>query len=299
MVVVGSLNLDTVLRVAALPGHGETVSSVERSEQLGGKGLNQAVAAARAGVSVAMVGAVGADRAGQRLLDGLAAEGVDVTHVAVDGTRPTGEAFVIVDADAENAIVVHAGANAAVSPDYIRAADALLADAKVVVAQLEVPLEAVEAAARRTKGTFVLNPAPAAPLPQRLLDRVDVLVPNESEASSLKSRADATGSARSAAEQIAGPRAVVLTLGAEGALVWTGVGSPVRVPAPEVRAIDTVGAGDCCCGYLAAALAEGEGLVDAVARGVAAASLSTTRKGASAAMPTREEVAALHRGRPA
>ena len=183
--VVGSLNLDLVVRVPRLPGPGETVSGDDVFRNPGGKGANQAVAAARLGRGVAMVGCVGDDEAGRELLASLEADGVDRSRVRVVDGVPSGTAFITVGEDGENQIVVSPGANARVTPDDVAAAGPVLAAAAVTLLQLEVPLEAVAAAARSARGTVVLNPAPVRALPADLLSEVDVLVPNRVELAQL------------------------------------------------------------------------------------------------------------------
>ncbi|PYC79992.1 ribokinase [Streptomyces tateyamensis] len=293
IVVVGSVNLDQVIEVAALPRPGETVAGGPVRRLGGGKGANQAVAAARLGAAVALVGAVGSDPDSERLRAELAAEGVAVEHLAaVPG--PPGQAVVLVDRQAENCIVVSPGANAGLGPAAVAAAGPLLGGARVVVAQLEVPLPAVLAAARLSRGTFVLNPAPvpATGLPAELWPLVDVLVPNRTELAALAGVAEVTDPAHAARLAAALPCArTVVTLGAAGALVCEG-GAHELVPAPPVRAVDTTGAGDTFCGALAVALAEGRPLRQAAGFAVRAAALSVQQVGARAAMPGRGAVAA-------
>jgi ribokinase len=292
--VVGSLNEDVLVAVDRLPGRGETV--VGRGQELapGGKGANQAAAAARLGPGVAMVGRVGADAAGDRQRAALAAAGVDVALVRTTPGEPTGTATIPVeDGTGENLIVVVPGANAAltaadVEVDAVRRAD-------VVLLQLEVPLAAVEAAAAAAGGVVVLTPAPPRPLPAALLQRVDVLVPNEHE---LLALAGAGPAPRTPAELAGLARgltggAVVVTRGADGALLVLPDGRTVVQPAPAVAAVDSTGAGDCFCGALAQALAGGADLTAAVRSAVAAAALSTAGPGARGALPDRAAVQAL------
>jgi ribokinase len=292
--VVGSLNLDLVVRVPRLPGPGETVSGDDVFRNPGGKGANQAVAAARLGRRVAMVGCVGDDEAGRELLASLEADGVDRSRVRVVDGVPTGTAFITVGEDGENQIVVSPGANARLTPDDVAAGTALAA-AAVTLLQLEVPLETVAAAARTAGGTVVLNPAPVRALPSALLGEVDVLVPNRVELAQLAAgRVPAT--VEEAAE-LAGrlpARAVVVTLGADGALVVEH-GRARHVPAVPVRPVDTTAAGDAFCGGLADALAAGAALEDAARRAVRVAAAACLRQGAQASLPTPADLRALPR----
>jgi ribokinase len=280
VLVIGSANLDLVAGADRIPDPGETVLGTTYAEHPGGKGLNQAVAAARAGASVAMVGAVGDDDAGRTLLEVLRAEGVDAANVAVVAGVPTGRALITVAADGENSIVVVPGANATVrAPGAVR-------PARVALAQLEVPLETVTAtlrAARDAGATTVLNPAPARQLPPELVAACDVLVPNEHEVAMLGG-VDAL--------LAAGVAAVVVTLGARGIDVVTADGT-YHQPAFAVQPVDTTGAGDATCGALGARLATGDPIRDAVAFAAAAGALTTTAAGAVPSLPRREAIERL------
>jgi ribokinase len=275
--LVGSINLDIVVGVDRHPAPGETVLGDDRQELPGGKGANQAVAAARLGAEVAFVGRVGDDDAGRRLRDGLAAEGVDVTHVRVDADAPTGIALIAVDRAGENTIVVSSGANARVSAADVEAARDVLANAAVTLVQHEVPEDAVAAAIAAAGGTVVLNPAPARPI----VAPVDVLVPNRGE---LEALAGHTGDPVELARTLEAARAVVVTLGSEGAAVIEG-DRVERIPAPQVDAVDTTGAGDAFCGALAQALDAGADLVEAARWAVRAAAASVTKPGAQGGLP--------------
>lgn len=297
VVVVGSLNMDIVVAVARHPLPGETIIGADAFRTPGGKGANQAVAAARLGRRVAMVGRVGEDDFGATLLAALNDYDVDPAAVVRTRETPTGIALVTVDANGENVIVVAPGANARVTPADVEAGAALIDQASVVLAQLEIPLDAVTEAAVRTRGTVILNPAPAPTaaerLPARLLQAVDVLVPNRGELGALAGGGapDSIAAIAALAHSIEGPDAVVVTLAEEGALL-AHAGAHVHLPASPVRAVDTTAAGDCFCGALADALARGESLETAVRWAVRAASLAVTRPGAQASMPTRAEVEA-------
>ncbi len=319
VVVVGSANLDLVVEVETIPTPGETVMGGDLRRVTGGKGANQAVAAARLGRRVAMIGRVGDDDAGGALVEALAQAGVHTSGVTVTPGVPSGVALIAVGADGDNAIVVSPGANARLgAADVARHAD-MLRSAAVVLLQLEVPIEAVTAAARLAGGVVVLNPAPApaAPLPAELLDRVDVIVPNQTElatlAAGLTSTSSTTGAADGAVARTTAPgesppaapsvdetvaaglarllptRRVVVTLGEKGALVAAG-GDTTLVPAPKVQPVDTTAAGDAFCGALADALVAGDDLVAAAGWAVQVGAATTLRHGAQPSLPTRAEM---------
>ena len=288
VVVVGSVNLDIAVRTERLPRPGETLlaTSVQRSG--GGKGANQALAAARAGAArTAMIGAVGADGDGDTLVEGLARDGVDVSGVRRWDNQPTGLALITVDARAENTVVVAAGANGAVE---LRDADLeTLRHADVVLSQLEIPQRVVAdaAAARRPGVVFMLNAAPAAPLRPELLAQVDVLVVNEHEAVELAQRSVVDDAVHRLLEDVP---AVLVTLGAQGARLVRRDATDLHVAAPPVAATDTVAAGDTFCGVYAASLAHGVAERSSLERACAAASLAVQRSGAQASIPTAQEV---------
>jgi ribokinase len=304
--VVGSLNMDLVIASPHLPERGETVTGGAFGTFPGGKGANQAVAAARLGAPVAMVGASGDDTFGGQLREGLVREGIDTEHVAVIPGAASGVAFITVDPRGHNMIVVAPGANARVTPRHVEAARDAIAASRVLLLQLEIPVESVMRAAEiahEAGVTVVLDPAPApaAPLPEHLLRFVDVVHPNEVEAKML------TGlpvgdepSARAAARRIlsTGCRAAVIKLGARGAFVAASSNGPFRMlPGIPVDAVDTTAAGDAFAGALGVALADGRGLLDAAQFATLAAAISVIRMGAQPSMPTREEVDAFARAR--
>ena len=291
--VVGSLNLDLVVRVARLPGPGETVTGDDVFRNPGGKGANQAVAAARLGRRVAMVGCVGDDAAGRELLGSLADAEVDTARVRVVDGVGSGTAFITVGADGENQIVVSPGANARLTAADVADAGPALEAAAVTLLQLEVPLEAVAAAAATAAGRVVLNPAPVRDLPTELLAEVDVLVPNRVELAQLAGAGVPETVEEAAA--LAGrlpARAVVVTLGADGALVVED-GHLAHVPSVPVRPVDTTAAGDAFCGGLADALAGGASLEAAARRAVRVAAAACLRPGAQASLPTPADLEAL------
>lgn len=294
VVVVGSANTDMVARVPRLPQPGETVLGTEFENVPGGKGANQAVAAARLGAVVTFIACVGADGLGDGLVLGLEAEGIDTRHVVRDPDAPTGVALITVDeATGENVIVVASGANAKLSVGLVEMAGDAIRDADVVVCQLESPLETVMAAlklAREAGKTTLLNPAPAQALSDELLSLVSVLTPNETEAALLAGDRAVTPSQMATALQDRGAANVVVTLGAKGALVVTETEETLVQSFAPKETVDTTAAGDCFTGALAVALGEGRKLGYAVEFANAAASLSVEKAGAQPSLPNRYEV---------
>lgn len=301
LLVVGSANADLVIGVDRRPAAGETVLGSDLAVHPGGKGANQAVAAARLGARTALLARVGDDAHGRLLLESQRAAGVDTAGVLVGGA-PTGVALITVDPSGDNSIVVSPGANARLRPDDVRAAADLLASARVVSVQLEIPLEtvaavaeAVRTAAGATGPRLVLNPSPPAALPAEVLAACDPLVLNEHEARFLLGE-DPAGreeapEAWAAALLARGPRSVVVTLGAGGALV-ADRDRTVLVPSLPVEAVDTTGAGDAFTGALAWRLGVGDDLETAVRFAVRVGAAAVTRAGAQESFPTAEEVAA-------
>jgi len=293
VVVVGSINVDLVVTADRLPRPGETVLGGRFARHFGGKGANQAVAAARAGASVIMVGAVGTDRFGDDSLEALASDGVDVSRVTrVD--QPTGLAIIAVAADGENQIVVAPGANAMVSTGD--AALAGLPHDSVLLTSLEIPMETVLAAvsnAARLGMVSIVNPAPAQQLPAALLGLGPILTPNEVELLAVTGTETVDGALDLLAR--AGAASVVVTRGASGALLADGPRRP-EFPAHALRVVDATGAGDTFSGVLAAWLAEGSSLSDATAAATAAAGLSVTQPGARGGMPRRSAIEAALAG---
>ena len=291
VVVVGSVNQDLTVFTPRHPHPGETVLGRSHRWGGGGKGANQAVAASRLGARTAFVGCTGSDEPGQVLIEQLEAEGVDVSYVKVDQSKPTGLAVITVDDQAENSIVVSPGANLSLTPQHVSECRPIIEEADVVLAQLEIPVESVLEAARITDGIFCLNPAPAVVAPKELMEHVDVLIPNRGELAALSSKATPTGRREviELARHIEGPRAVVVTLGSEGALIIRD-GEVTDVPPAKVDPVDTTGAGDAFCGALAGALAHGDDLEDSVRWATLAGGLATTRAGARGGMPTAEEM---------
>lgn len=292
ILVVGSLNTDLVVRTPRFPKPGETIHGEDLATVPGGKGANQAVAAARQGASVAMLGRVGQDRFGDFLLDNLKQDHVDTSRVRRDDAA-TGTAMIIVDREGQNSIVLSPGANGKVRPADVGPAS--FPDVKLVLFQLEIPLETVVHAARlaKEKGVrVVLNPAPARPIPDELISLADYLLPNETELSLLtgKEVTDVPSAEPAARALLArGVQTVIVTLGANGALLVTRDGAK-HVPAFKVKVVDTTGAGDAFIGGFAAAVLRGLGLEEAVRYGSACGALATTKFGAQPSLPTKQEV---------
>jgi ribokinase len=296
LLVIGSLNTDLLVRVGELPGPGETVTGGVFEMSGGGKGANQAVAAARAGASVAMVGAVGTDEFGVRLLDELAAEGVSVAGVARLPGVATGLAAIVVDEEGENQIAVASGANHALRAGEVeRAFGALdLSQARCALLSLEVDDEVVVDGAGRAAASgmaVVVNPAPARPLPAELMARRPILTPNEGEAADLTGRDDPADAALALVESGAG--AALVTAGAKGVFVAAEGARVERVHAPVVSVRDTTGAGDTFSGVFAAGLARGWELDRAARWATTAAALSVTQSGARGGMPAAGEIEAV------
>ena len=290
--------MDLIGVAPKLPAPGETVVGEHFYTAPGGKGGNQAVAAARLGAKVRMVGRVGRDTFGPALLEGLRGYGIDVTGVAEDPDNASGIAIILLDAHRENHIVAIYGANAACDGAELEAAKAAMDGADALLLQLEVPFEVSLAAARYARSRdirVIWDPAPARQMPSEAYAAVDVLTPNQTEATSLTGvDVNDMGSARAAARVLleAGAPAAVVKLGEEGAYYATSEGSG-HVPSHKVEVVDTVAAGDAFGGALAVAISEGRGLPEAVRYGVAAGALAVTRPGAQEAMPDRLEVDAL------
>jgi ribokinase len=296
VVAVGSLNMDLVAQVPQLPQRGQTIAAYEFQMFPGGKGANQAFAVGRLGGQARMIGRVGEDAFGERLRSSLSSAGVDVSGVMSTPGESTGVALILVEAGGQNQIVVAAGANGKLSPDDVHA-ELQRAPGRYLLLQLESPLDAVEAAARRGRlggMSVILDPAPAMPLSSSLLGNIDVLTPNESEALILLGdRGDhiPLDQAPAVCTRLLGlgPSCIILKMGERG--VWLAERRQSRhFPAPRVEALDTTAAGDTFNGALVTALAEGKPLENAVGFANCAAALSVTRLGAQASVPSRQEV---------
>ncbi|MEW6401150.1 MAG: ribokinase [Chloroflexota bacterium] len=293
IVVVGSANTDLVVKVKHLPAPGETVLGGNYMIAQGGKGANQAVAAARLGADVTLIARLGQDAFGNESFAAYQAEGIDTSYIFRDDSAPSGVALIMVNQAGENIISVAPGANSKLSPADILAAEAVIREADCVLTQLEIPVETVQAVvdlAEKHGVRTILNPAPAAPLPSELLAKVDVLTPNETEAAELAGNYS-QAHAREAVSMLKTRfhvKNIVMTMGKNGAMI-AGF-QPKILPAYQVASVDTTGAGDAFNAGLAVALASGATLVNAVRFACAVAALSTTRPGAQPSMPVSKEV---------
>jgi ribokinase len=296
ILVIGSSNTDMVVQAAHLPVPGETILGGTFFMNAGGKGANQAVAAARLGAAITFIAKVGDDIFGKQAVELFRLEGIDTSYVITDPVQPSGVALITVDANAENCIVVASGANAVLMPADLLAAESAIKNAAIVLMQLEIPLETVQFAAgiaAENGVRVILNPAPACALPDELLEKVTIITPNETEAEMLTGiKITDIGSAEMAAKALAGKgiETVIITLGAKGALLFTG-GEYSLIPAPIVKAVDTTAAGDVFNGALVVAIGERKSMMDAVTFACSAAALSVTKLGAQASAPYRREVA--------
>jgi ribokinase len=303
ILVIGSSNTDMIVRLPRIPGSGETLLGGEFVMAAGGKGANQAVAAARSGGKVAFIASLGKDRFGDDALAGFKREGIDVAHVVRDSKRPSGVALIFVSEKGENRIAVAGGSNGTLRPSHVVAARKRFEPGAWVVMQLETPLPTITMAAklaRKAGARVILNPAPAQTLPASLLGTVDLLTPNEHEAALLCGFPVTDDmSARAAAAHLRklGVGGVIITLGARGAYVSVGQVEQL-VPGFRVKAVDTTAAGDVFNGALAVALSEERTLIDAVRFAHAAAALSVTKLGAQPSIPTRRDIERLLKNSP-
>ena len=295
--VVGSSNTDMIIKTAKIPRPGETILGGEFHMAAGGKGANQAVAAARAGGDVAFIARIGNDIFGKKAVEGFIRDGIDVKYVYKDRRAASGIAVIIVGADGENSIAVASGANANLTPEDVRRAGHMISSAKILLMQLETPLETVRKAAEiaAAQGVpVILNPAPARALDDHLLSRISILTPNETETEMLtgiKIRKESDMARASQKLLNKGVRAVFITLGSKGAFVASETEKIRRIiPAFKVKAVDTTAAGDVFNGALAVALAEDRPLLDAARFANAAAAFSVTKMGAQPSAPRRKDI---------
>ncbi|MBT2015496.1 ribokinase [Enterobacter hormaechei subsp. xiangfangensis] len=295
LVVLGSINADHILNLETFPTPGETVTGNQYQVAFGGKGANQAVAAGRSGANIAFIACTGDDDTGERVRKQLASDNIDIAPVSVVAGESTGVALIFVNAEGENVIGIHAGANAALTTERVEAQRGIIAGAEALLMQLESPVESVLAAAKiahENHTSVVLNPAPARVLSDELLALVDIITPNETEAEKLTGiRVENDDDAARAALALhdKGIGTVIITLGSRG--VWASVnGEGRRMPGFKVKAIDTIAAGDTFNGALVTALLEGKAMDDAIRFAHAAAAIAVTRKGAQPSVPWRKEI---------
>ena len=301
--VVGSANVDLVIRSERKPTTGETLIGETFDIFTGGKGFNQATAAARLGAGVTLIGRIGDDLFGEMLRNAMATEHIDSQFVKNDAEAGTGVANIVVEPDGDNSIIVVPRANMCLTPTDIDEAEIRIAEADVLLLQLETPIDASQRAVEIAKANdtiVILDPAPARPLPKSLLAQVDILTPNVSEAAVLAGQEVTTPEAgvtvaKALQSQMAtdGFSAVVLTLGEQGVLLCAPMQTE-HIPAVPVEAVDTTGAGDAFCGALATALANGDDLLDAITFANSAGAAAVTVLGATPSMPTRQRIEAIH-----
>lgn len=290
VLVLGSINADLVLRTPRLPRSGETIRATSVARYPGGKGANQAVAAARMGAQVHLVGRVGNDAAGAELLEALRGEGIDTSGVAIDDEEQTGTALITVSEGGDNTIVTSGGANHRVDRAELDAFEGMLPGARVVLVQLEIPIQAVDAAVRSAASAgvaVVLDPAPVRELPDDLYRCATWITPNEHEAAELTGMEDPEKAALELRKR--GVENAVVTLGERGCL-YIGPAGTFEIPAPKVTAVDTVACGDAFNGALGAHLSGGEDTVDALLRACAAGAAAATRQGAFPSLPGRRQM---------
>jgi len=293
ILVIGSANTDMIVRSRKIPAPGETVIGGELTTAAGGKGANQAVAAARAGGAVTFICKLGEDTFGKEALQGYQKEGMNLKYILRDPEKPSGVALILVDEAGENCISVAPGANATLAPREIEELEAVIAQADYLLMQLEIPLATVETAARianRHRTKVILNPAPARSLPKTLLANIDILTPNESETELLTGIRPANvdqAIKASQALQYMGVKSILITLGKKG-----GFSSETKeiIPARQVKAVDTTAAGDVFNGAMTVALSDGKEMLEAIKFANTAAALSVAKLGAQPSIPSRKEI---------
>jgi ribokinase len=298
IVIIGSINMDLVARTTRRPQPGETLLGRDFATLHGGKGANQAVAAARLGGKVHLVGRVGDDAFGHDMLDGFKTDGVGIDYVSITPNTSSGVAMIVVDDTGENSIIVIPGANARLTPADIDAAEPIIAGAACVLLQLETPYETIEHAIKLCQrlGVYtILDPAPAPAVMPAAFYRVDLLTPNQAEARTLVGASNCADDDISVGRELLkrGARNIVLKLGSKGAMLLDGDGATTLVPAFAIKAVDTTAAGDAFNAGLAVGLSEQMTLADALGLASAAGALACTRRGAQLSLPTRDEAESL------
>lgn len=293
--VLGSLNMDLIVKVADLPKTGETIMAKGFYTAPGGKGANQAAALARMGAEVAMIGRVGGDQYGEMLLNSLKEEGVDLEYLAIDEKAATGIALITVEDNGQNTIVVHAGANGLLLSEEVESATALIKKSEVLVAQLETPISSVELAfeiAKKYGVLTILNPAPAREVESKFWRSIDYLIPNETELAFISGEpVNTIEQVKTAAKVLLakGAKRIIVTLGEQGA-IYIDSNTFFHVPAPRVKAVDATAAGDTFVAAFAVKISEGEEIREAITFACHAGALTTTKVGALPSIPFRKEV---------
>ncbi len=295
LLIAGSSNTDLVILSTQLPAPGETVTGGEFFQAMGGKGANQAVAAARAGADVTFLSCVGSDDYGNAALEAFTREGINTDFIRIDKEAASGIALIMVDGRGENIISVAPGANFSLNTEDVDKAETAFESAACLLTQLEIPVDVVERAfeaARKRDMITILNPAPVPKqsIPDSLLEKTDIFIPNQIEAQAIlgSNITDLNEIAARLTEK--GPTDIIFTLGSKGALWITESGTATEIPPVRAEPVDTVGAGDCFCGVLAAGLCQGKEMEETLQFATAAAAISVTRKGAQPSMPRKEEI---------
>ena len=308
VLIIGSSNMDLNIYSQRLPNAGETVTGGTFKQFLGGKGANQAVASVRSGAKTTFIAKIGNDGFGDQMIARFTKEGIETTHIIRDSQEASGVAFILIDDNGENMISVAPGANARLSKTDIEKVSDVIKKASVIVVQMELPIETIELIyhiASMGDAIKILNPAPLKPIPPNMLKNIDIVIPNEGELfrlHSLLKLKEVSGKGRekiiNASKDIAtlGVKTIITTLGSKGCLIYDKENDQkIEIPAFKVKAVDTVGAGDCFNGVLASKLFQGENLINAVKYATAAASIAVTRKGAQESMPYEEEIEARYK----
>jgi ribokinase len=303
VLIIGSSNMDLNIYSKRFPNPGETVTGGRFKQFLGGKGANQAVASVRSGANTIFIGKIGIDPFGEQMISRLNAEGINTEHIFRDPQEHSGVAFIIIDENGENMISVAPGANLKLTPEEIKLKANLIRKAKSVVVQMEIPIETIaEIFNIASKGDVIkiLNPAPLKPIPINILNNIDIVIPNEGELFRLYSLLELKGLSSEGNNKILqaskdlcnlGLKIIITTLGNKGCVIYDGKKDKfINISAPKVKAVDTVGAGDCFIGVLASKLSKGETIVKAVKYATVAASIAVTRKGAQESMPYINEI---------
>lgn len=309
VLIIGSSNMDLNIYSQCLPNPGETVTGGTFKQFLGGKGANQAVAAVRSGAKTTFIAKIGKDGFGEQMITRFSEEGINTSHVIRDVQEASGVAFILIDENGENMISVAPGANAQLSKTDIAKVTDIIKNASVLVIQMEIPIDTIEEiynVASQGNVIKILNPAPLKPIPLSMLKNIDIIVPNEGELfrlHSLLKLEDKPGEGREKIIQTSrdisglGVKTIITTLGSNGCLIYDkNKDQAIDVPAFKVKAVDTVGAGDCFNGVLASKLFQGKTLINAVKYATAAASIAVTRKGAQESMPFVEEIEERYKG---